>query len=114
MENYQLEFRVWSHKLKEMLYQISPVHSNDDTGQVIISFGKINFGPFEMMQFTGLKDKNGKKVFKDDIIKLPDGKKGVVKFEGGIFFHTAHSEIFGMLYWNEVIGNIYENPELLK
>jgi len=109
----EIEFRVWSYRLKKMLYQISPIHSNEDTGQVVFSFGEINFGPFEFMQFIGIKDvKNGEKIFVGDIIRLADGNKGVVMFENGHYFHTAESEISGMTYWYEKIGNIYENPEL--
>jgi hypothetical protein len=43
-----------------------------------------------------------------------DIKNGEVKFENGSFFHTGESAYYGSLYWTEVIGNIYENPELLN
>ena len=73
---------------------------------------------FKLMQFTGLLDKNGKEVFEGDILSHDDtngryedesmlGKRRIVKWNeknGGFNLHPKH--------W-EVIGNIYENPELL-
>jgi len=69
--------------------------------------------PETVGQYVGLKDKNDREIYEGDIIQLADGNKGVVMFESGKFFHTAKTEVMGLLYWNEVIGNIYENPELL-
>jgi hypothetical protein len=117
----EIEFRVWSHKLKEMLYQTTPVHSNEETGQVVFSFPKINFGPFELMQFIGVFDPSGKKIYKGDVIDTPNGRGIVKEAEEGIsgycidFIHPPDPmmEITGCRYWNKIIGNIYENPELL-
>lgn len=75
-------------------------------------------GRFIYQQWTGLKDKNGKEVFEGDLIKLTDGQIEEVIFDCGGFM-TKRFCMYLDDYWNmhgymyEVIGNIYENPELL-
>lgn len=75
-------------------------------------------------QFTGLKDKNGKHIFEGDILSNDFGApKMTVEFSRGAFCLEGLQPIIGHLNgvgWFdhtkmlEVIGNIYENPELLK
>lgn len=63
-------------------------------------------------QYTGLKDKNGKKIFEGDIVRYIDNDLiEYVEFIDGVFF--AGSEELRYAYC-EVIGNIYDNPELLE
>jgi uncharacterized phage protein (TIGR01671 family) len=77
--------------------------------------------------YTGLPDKNGKEIFEGDIVKRTcdligaehDGFIGVVKFVCAAFLLEAFDGKDGRDLWDdvqelEVIGNIYENPELLK
>ena len=88
-----------------------------------------NFNDIVLMQFTGLKDKNGKEIYEGDIVSY---NRGIGNWTGQrmttihqIFF-TDEVNAFVMKYgnsyiklrkhWNyeyEVLGNIYENPELL-
>jgi len=94
--------------------------------------------PFEKItleQYTGLKDKNGKEIFEGDVVKYKIGYKvsepsdepqnvcsstGVVAFKDGEFLPRPHGFYpedywYGYKYFDfEVIGNIHENPELLK
>ena len=58
-------------------------------------------------QYTGLKDKNGRKIFEGDIMR---NAGNVVEFYGGDFCINGDSPLS---YWTgtEVIGNIYDNPE---
>jgi uncharacterized phage protein (TIGR01671 family) len=78
-----------------------------------------------LMQFTGLKDKNGKEVWEGDLYRTYSGLAVYkVMFIGGAFVGGLSEEKCQPLGWNdneeeqrtswlEIIGNIYENPELL-
>ena len=75
-----------------------------------------------MMQFTGLTDKSGKEIYEGDIVEYDTCGKPIknyeVKFEGGRFgIDTGEfnlTDLTGASRGVEVIGNIYENPELLE
>lgn len=81
--------------------------------------------PETVCQYTGLTDRNGRKIFEGDIINS-DGDIGIVKF--GRYQNNFHFGFYvewmtcqhlrpELGYWNErssVVGNIFDNPELLK
>jgi uncharacterized phage protein (TIGR01671 family) len=65
-------------------------------------------------QFTGLKDKNGKEVYEGDIVDYGNGRNKVVEFIDGCFCICGITAMPKLMTLYPVIGNIYENPELLK
>ena len=107
-----------------------------------IPYDHIGRNGLVFMQCTGLKDKNGKLIYEGDILDLYVSSKKLyryeVKYEIGSFMLVSQDEIFdfpnvwndyvyplSQLYYEyqneencidecEIIGNIYENPELLK
>ena len=82
----------------------------------------IPFDEIELMQYAGLKDKNGKEIYEGDIVKYNDAggetHTRVIKYddEMGAFCcdRGAYVDYFTCMREIEVLGNIYENPELLK
>jgi uncharacterized phage protein (TIGR01671 family) len=69
-----------------------------------------------LMQYTGLKDKNGKEIYEGDLMTHPDFKVkdvGSVTFLKGCFLLSGWDCVRTDFSKGEVIGNIYENPELL-
>ena len=67
----------------------------------------IEMDKIELLQFTGLLDKNGKEIYEGDIVRREDSLNWIVKWEGQGF------EPIELEKW-EIIGNIHENPELLS
>ena len=84
-------------------------------------YGYIAYGiqvfPETIGQFTGLTDKNGKRVFEGDIVRIEDFVNAVVKWREDVACWTLQGYIIGNTWGSsmlEVIGNIHDNPELLK
>lgn len=74
------------------------------------------------MQFTGLVDKNGKEIYEGDRLRyINNGKEYIMGFEDGMFDlinydHYSHDQYRAFedeASW-ELVGNIYENPELIS
>jgi uncharacterized phage protein (TIGR01671 family) len=81
-----------------------------------------DFNKCVLMQYTGLKDKNGKKIYEGDIfdggvvVAWNNGMSGYYVTKNGEGFHLSHEQhvLNGRIKHREVIGNIYENPELME
>lgn len=69
-------------------------------------------------RYTGLKDKNEKDIYEGDVIRTPRGQWGIIVYEAP-FFQVTVAEDQSSLYTrdflmsSEIIGNIFDNPELL-
>lgn len=119
-------FRVWLPDLNQMLRVKALVFETDKTRCVCgYSFDfYLEDENATIMQSTGLKDKNGKEVFVGDIIKCTRGCPHEVYLEkeyGGTFIGGMPAiylkGLSGGYAWTEdeeIMGNVYENPELLE
>ena len=123
----EIKFRAW-HKEKKIIGNalgIDTLHkeiffSNEN----VDCYEHVDFKNIELMEYTGLNDKNDREIYEGDIVKLRANHGiGVVKYydEWGAFvveyIKSKPLVVLGMNYYKEdieVIGNIYENPELIK
>ena len=114
----ELKFRAWDKKGKRWCGH--NVHIDCD-GLKSWCFGytcePVLSGDFEVMQFTGLKDKDGKEIYEGDILRSESGNTFELKHEIQEWcedgFYSGYL-LFGTSDQYTVIGNIYENPKLLE
>ena len=101
------KIRVWDKKLKSM----AKVLNIDFENEIVQCLIQANFDDIELMQSTGLFDKNGVEIFEGDVVKnINTGSIGY--FDNNCSFDDL--DMYRSKYNLEVIGNIYENKELLK
>jgi uncharacterized phage protein (TIGR01671 family) len=69
---------------------------------------------FVLMQCTGLRDRNGKLIYEGDILKIGEYTRQVIFKNGAFKFKDSVCAFMTYLEYSVIIGNIYENPELIK
>ena len=128
-----IKFRAWDKVVKDMV-PIKTIDFGKDGAECAVDFCDINGDltgknpEWVLMQYTGMKDKNGEEIYEGDIVRVTDGDGNINFSDGGIGTITGMEELFmwyidgqvqnglfdiNMNYFIEVIGNIYENQELL-
>ncbi|HBI2045857.1 TPA: hypothetical protein I0H29_RS08875 [Enterococcus faecalis] len=131
------KFRAWDKNTNDMVdVKTIDLEKDGDIG-CIVDYSNINLDVSEciLMQSTGLKDKNGVEIFEGDVVKVTDGESEEDSYisavknysnEGYPAFDieyppTYHydSNVLSAIMCNgfesiEVIGNIWDNPELLE
>ena len=125
-----IKFRVWLDEFNKMFYDVGLMGGElyvniDGKGYDVVG----DCRDFKLMQFTGLKDKNGKEIYEGDIVKARDVKVNgqdkfyicEVKWMPTGWYAMSYKDLVGTEHYlslnileTEVIGNIYENPELLE
>lgn len=129
----EIKFRAWDKEKKKMMVVLAINmgckgilgQTCDASIAIESSKGYPDYDVFamdkiELMQYAGLKDSKGKEVYEGDILSNGEGVAiHSVCFINGRFCEFCKKGIYGdgsimRNGYTEIIGNIYENPELLK
>src|SRR5699024_142208 len=129
--NREIKFRGWERELQMMVYdtELGGWHFEYDGNPVRAVNQMINEEDYfyDLMQYTGLKDKNGTEIYEGDILSTDlDRPYLIIEFRNGAFMFQCHDngkdyydfmattgENSNFTKYHEVIGNIYENRKLL-
>lgn len=106
----EIKFRAWDPQVKKMF----DMESMDLGGMLELA----EYRGVSVMQYTGLKDKNGREIFEGDICRLTQHHRpynDVIGWhDNGFWFTGFQGHYLPTKEYIEVIGNIYANSDLLK
>ena len=121
----EIKFRAWDKETKKMwmtkCYLLIDIADGRPFNTVEDMY--MPKDRYALMQFTGLLDKNGKEIYEGDVVS-PINFNGsyrdaIIKFKNGCFIVESMGmckdyECLGDKIGFQIIGNIYENPEIIK
>ena len=125
----EIKFRAWVKEKKAIFEVISIDYVTKKVTYLLERVGHLlsirdaKFNDVELMQYTGLKDKNNKEIYEGDILFESFGERYYkVVFENGGFraefkgdFDEHSFDLIDVVAQGcEIVGNIYENPELME
>ena len=120
----EIKFRAWLYPYKRMAYEFN-LFQKKGCFHLWLPGEEYSPDAFELMAYTGLKDKNGKEIYEGDTARtlgLMDNIVGTVQWSARAGWLIRPSDwaadlgysLYEVRAFVEVIGNIYENPELLE
>lgn len=116
----EIKFRAWDghtmyfFDLKGLFNEGLEFNLSELDPKHLAIYTQFPYDRMPIMQFSGILGKEGKEVYEGDIVRLPSGVSEVV-FENGCFYTPIGKSRYRLGGWIpeiEVIGNIYQNPEL--
>jgi hypothetical protein len=118
-----IKFRAWDRTNKRMQYNFNPVCRGEWSVFNVSALLESWLMDYELMQFTGLLDRNGKEIWEGDIVETACKERGKIVFSNAAFW----IEYLPPFNWDAmclaellgvgnciILGNIWENPELLE